>query len=306
MTWGLPIWLDLWLIGMAGGLGATAFFTGLFTGDKEHKLFKFAVYAGFPMVILSVLFLILDLGNPLRFWHFITQFKIISPMSLGTWFIIAWCGLAILLIILWQFEKIRRRTFIISRRLVYIQAILAFLLMAYGAVTPAVSSRALWSASLFMPPLLIFSDITMGLAILIVIGAGVSLGKKPNRLDDWLLSPVRTILAADVTRSLVIVNICVIILTALALATQIIAVLFSGIPGAGAQITNLYAGRLAVIFWLVVIIGIGLPLSLYLFSVKNDQDKAGIRTLNIIASVCIIIGGFLLRQVVITAGQLQF
>ncbi len=305
MTWGVPIWFDLWLIGMAGGLGTTAFFLGLFTGDNDHKIYRFALYAGFPMVILSLLFLITDLGNPLRFWHFITQFKVTSPMSLGTWFIIAWCGLAVLLMFIWQLEKLHRRTSKINRWLVYVQTSLAFLLMAYGAVTPAVSSRALWSASFFMPPLLIFSDIAMGLAILIIIGAGGRRGNEPHKFDNGMLEPVRRILTANITQKLVGTNICVIILQVVALTAQIIAVLFSGIPGAMAQITNLYASRLAVIFWPgVIIIALGLPVTLYFLARKNDPTTRRPRMLTIIASGCIIIGGFILRQVIITAGQL--
>ncbi len=305
MTWGAPIWFDLWLIGMAGGLCATAFFLGLFTGDKEQKLFKFAIYTGLPMVILSVCFLIADLGNPLRFWHFITQFKITSPMSLGTWSIIIWCGLAVLSIFVWQLEKIRHRAYRINRWLPYVQTALAFLLMAYGAVTPAVSGRALWSVSFFFPPLLVFSDISMGLAILIIIGAGGRLGKKPNRFDSWLLDPARKILTTTMTQNLMVATTCVIILEAIMLAGQIIAVLFSGLPGAGVQVTSLYAGQLAAIFWPgVVIIALGLPLFLYFFSRKKDITNGRIRAFTIVASSCLIFGGFFLRQVLLTAGQL--
>ncbi|MDD5189705.1 MAG: polysulfide reductase NrfD [Dehalococcoidales bacterium] len=309
MTWSIPIWFDLWLIGMAGGLSTVAFFLGILNGDKDKSLFKFATYLGFPMVMLSVLFLISDLGNPLRFWHFITRFNVDSPMSLGTWFIISWSAVSVLMIFAWQIEKRRNRAIKAVNALGWISFVLSFLLMAYGAVTPAVSGRPLWTSTFLLPALLVISDISMGLAILIMVGAGFRLGKnnpeKPNKLDEWLLSPARAMLPAATTQKLAAANVYVIILSAVALAGQLLGVFLSNLPHAKDQLSGMTMSWLGIAFWLGIIgLALGLPLFLYFPSLKKDINETRVRKTVLIASICVVAGGFVLRAVIITAGQL--
>ncbi len=300
MIWHIPIWFDLWLIGLAGGLVTAAFFLGKWLGDKDRHLFKFAVYAGFPLVILGVLFLLADLGNALRFWHFVTVFKIISPMSLGTWFIITWSILAFVLIVFWWLGRSRKPVQSITRIFEYPLLMFSILIMTYGAVTSAVSSQPLWSSTFFFAPLLVISNISMALAVFILIGAGLHLG----RLDRWGLASVRPFITPDVATKLVKINIYLILLQLVSLAAQITGTALSGLPRAFDQVHNLLFGWLAGYFWPgVIVISLGLPAFIYfLYRDKGFQD---IRTKRyfIIASAGVIFGGFILRAVLIAAGQ---
>ena len=105
MTWGVPIWFDLWLAGIAGGTYSTAFLVDHFSGRGNKPLLRLATCLSIPLAVIGVLLLIIDLGNPSRFWHFLTQFKVLSPMSMGTWILLAWVVIAVMMVILWRIES---------------------------------------------------------------------------------------------------------------------------------------------------------------------------------------------------------
>ncbi|HUV95375.1 MAG TPA: NrfD/PsrC family molybdoenzyme membrane anchor subunit, partial [Anaerolineae bacterium] len=69
LSWGTPLFFDLWVAGMAGGAYFAAFLTHLFGANEDQRLLKLATYVGVPMVLLGVLTLVVDLGEPFRFWH---------------------------------------------------------------------------------------------------------------------------------------------------------------------------------------------------------------------------------------------
>ena len=66
ITWGTPLFFDLWAAGMAGGAFFAAFLLNLFGIDKQRRLLKVATYIGIPLVLLGVVLIIADLGEPLR------------------------------------------------------------------------------------------------------------------------------------------------------------------------------------------------------------------------------------------------
>ena len=74
MTWESPIWLYLWLAGMAGGAYFTAFLVDRFSGGQQKALLRLATYVALPLAILGVLLLVLDLGVPERFWRLVRRY----------------------------------------------------------------------------------------------------------------------------------------------------------------------------------------------------------------------------------------
>ena len=54
LTWGTPLFFDLWVAGMAGGAYFVAFLVNLLIGDKEDRLLKLSTYIGVPLVLLGV------------------------------------------------------------------------------------------------------------------------------------------------------------------------------------------------------------------------------------------------------------
>lgn len=316
MTWGVPVWFDLWLAGMAGGTYSTAFLVAHFSGGRNKPLLRLATCLGIPFVVIGVLLLIVELGNPSRFWHFLTQFKVLSPMSMGTWILLAWVVIAVIMVILWRIEssfgketagRLQRVTGFLS----LVNLVFAVLLMVYSGVLPAVSSRVLWAGTVFLPALSVASAISMGLAILIIavltvnaITKGDLAVLKPalNQIPgstDWAI-PNRT-----VTR-IAIANAIVILIEIAALVGHLLGLATSAEAGAGEAPGLLVTGALAVPFWLgVVLLALLIPLALYIINRGKDIETGNAGRIIAISSACVIFGGLLLRAVIIAGGQIM-
>jgi hypothetical protein len=79
-TWEIPMYF------FTGGLGgASAGFAYLAEARGNDVLARRAWAAAFAGVSVSPLFLISDLGRPMRFMNMFRMFKVTSPMSVGSW-----------------------------------------------------------------------------------------------------------------------------------------------------------------------------------------------------------------------------
>ena len=91
-NWGWWIVLYFFFGGVTGGVYFAAAWLDLFGDLRDRAAMRVGHLIAFPLILLSALFLIVDLGQPLRFWHMIFQserfpepiFKPYSPMSLGS------------------------------------------------------------------------------------------------------------------------------------------------------------------------------------------------------------------------------
>jgi Polysulphide reductase, NrfD len=81
---GLVAW-DMLFNGMTTGLFLVAAISELVAPDVFASVAKAAYPVGLILLLVDLLFLVLDLGDPLRFHHMLRVFKPSSPMSLGTW-----------------------------------------------------------------------------------------------------------------------------------------------------------------------------------------------------------------------------
>lgn len=78
--------------GLAGGSYFIASLMDLFGNEEDHRLARIGYYVAFPAVLICAPLLIADLNRPERFWHMLIQsetfwpiFKYWSPMSVGSW-----------------------------------------------------------------------------------------------------------------------------------------------------------------------------------------------------------------------------
>ena len=72
--------------GIAAGAYLLAAMTLVFgTPNRDRPLMRWATYLSAILVLICPVLLILDLGQELRFWRMLTQFKLVSPVSLGSW-----------------------------------------------------------------------------------------------------------------------------------------------------------------------------------------------------------------------------
>jgi formate-dependent nitrite reductase membrane component NrfD len=82
--WGWQIILYFFLGGTGGGAYLVATLADLL-GLKDTRLIRTGRYLAFVCVLISPILLIWDLGRPERFHHMLRVIKLRSPMSLGTW-----------------------------------------------------------------------------------------------------------------------------------------------------------------------------------------------------------------------------
>jgi polysulfide reductase chain C len=274
MVWEWPIWLYLFAAGVAGGGFFATFLVDLFTGGEQEDLLKIATWIGVPLVAIGTLLLIVDLGNQIDFWHLVVRFYPASPMSLGTWILIVWSICAVALIALWLAEsgapvfRILRGLVPVKKVLGWILFILSALLITYTGVLLSTTSRELWSTVL-LPVLFVISAISTGMAATLLVA--VLLGREiPPRLGQ----------AAAVMEVYEVV----------ALIAFLVAV------PAGVLIS----GPLSLWFWLgVIALGILVPIVLEVVTWRTSP-----RVLVLTMAFSVLIGGLILRAVVVVGGQI--
>lgn len=81
---GLVAW-DLLFNNLTTGLFLTAALAELLLPEVFTRVAKIAYPLALILLLVDLLYLVLDLGDPLRFHHMLRVFKPTSPMSLGTW-----------------------------------------------------------------------------------------------------------------------------------------------------------------------------------------------------------------------------
>lgn len=280
--WGWPIWVYLWAAGVAGGGYFAAFLVNLFTDRKHKSLLQIATWIGVPLVGIGVLLLIADLGNQLYFWHLLVRFYPRSPMSIGTWLLTFWAICGVGLLALWLAEskvgmgESEVAGFVLFRRLVPLTGILSWinfvlspLLIAYTGVLLSNTSQSLW-ATVLLPVLFVVSAISTGMAATLLVS--VLMGKEiPHEFGR-----AGAILA---------------VLEVLALVSFLVTV--------PAEV--LISGPLSLWFWVgVVLMGLLVPFGLELGTLKAK----GTRLMVLASTLCVLLGGFILRAVVVIGGQI--
>jgi formate-dependent nitrite reductase membrane component NrfD len=94
--WRWLIILYFFVGGLAGGSYCLAVLIDVFGDVRDRRLARLGYYVAFPAVVLSGLILTVDLYRPDRFWHMLIEsntgrlmFKPYSPMSVGSWALLA-------------------------------------------------------------------------------------------------------------------------------------------------------------------------------------------------------------------------
>src|SRR5512143_702538 len=100
-------WYYVALYFFIGGVSAGAYFIGslieLLGYEKHRDVSRIAYTIAFPLICITPVLLIADLGKPLRFWHlFISNgpgsvyMNHTSPLSVGTWALLIFSGMSFL------------------------------------------------------------------------------------------------------------------------------------------------------------------------------------------------------------------
>jgi polysulfide reductase chain C len=293
ITWGIPVVMYLFL----AGLGAGSFCLGTIASGKQgagwescsrraHLLAPFAIFIG-------LLMLILDLRYRTRFWRTLTVLNFHSPMSVGVWLLSAFFLVAILSAMFWLPPSARRQIPLVGawsvwnrpklrRGLGFIGIPLALGISVYTGVLLSVTVVPLWR-NLSLPLLFFISALSLGVEGGAVVGimslrkANLEAMREPLQ---FLKRCWRVILPLYLFAALLFIS-------SLTIASA-----------SRAEAFRFMVGWSGFIWWVGIIgAGILLPLILVMRGGKEPMRHAWL------FSSCLLLGDFLLRLVLILAGQ---
>lgn len=279
MVWDAIIAIYLFL----AGLGAGAFALGALTNwakTPAPAMKKVAFIVAPVAVAVGTLMLVVDahagLMNPLRFFGLVANLG--SVMAWGVIILSAFLVVSIVDLVILLVKKST------PKALDVVGAVLAVCVAAYTGVLLGDAGVAfpLWNMAV-LPILFIVSAASTGIAVTLLI----------TRL-----------IAADEAAALPWLGKAGLVLPVLELALVIVLLAVAGMAGGSAgaagaaSVANLVSGPYAVAFWLgFVVIGLAVPFVLELMSHRGSQSKA----LPMAGEACVLVGGFMLRYLVIMA-----
>jgi formate-dependent nitrite reductase membrane component NrfD len=293
--WGWYIILYFFIGGLASGLyfiGALASFGG---DPRDRAITRFCSLAVFPLVGACGFLLTVDLGQPLRFWHMLIQserlplpmLKYWVPMSLGSWVLALFGVFAATAFVaalvdsgrLTNDRAVRAVAWARSRprglqvAWMLIGVLLALFFGGYTGVLLVGTNVPLWHHAQLLGAVFLLSAASTAYALLIFV--------LRRRGEPETSASIRKLEIADRT---------VIVFELIAIAIMLVML--------GSVARPLITGGFGVLFWLGVIgIGLLLPLALpYLRSGAFTRRP-------LLGASCVLIGGLLLRFVVIRAPQ---
>jgi len=298
IVWESPIWIYLWLAGMAGGAYFAAFLVDRFSGGTQKPLLRMATVLAVPVTLIGVLLLIADLGRPIRFWRLLSEFDHIgSAMWLGTWFLLAFVACAVVMIVVWYgarylvSEQARLSLARIGDGASWLAALFAVLVIVYTGVLLASSNQALWSSTFMVPALFVTSAVSTGVALLIVTALASGRELIPNRMISRLAE----------------LDVLVILAELVILVTYTVWLGVTNLGGAHEGLRMLLTGSISVAFWTgAVALAVLIPLALELPNWGKEIRERGSATWIAImtSGVAVIIGGLLLRMAIVRGGQM--
>jgi formate-dependent nitrite reductase membrane component NrfD len=278
-----PVLIDVYFFlgGLAGGAFVIATVANLLDAQRYRSVIRTGYYLATAVLIPCPIILIVDLGVPARFMNMVLYFNPTSPMSMGAWALLgfsACAGLATLLTLMEDFSRARDLSRLKSLVGV-IGGFFGFFLAAYPGVLIGATVRPLW-----------VNSHALG-ALFLTVGASTAAAAMA------LILVVVSRRSADGVASLRIMTVLALVLQLVSLAIVVVSINTSGSPSSAQALAELMSGRFSTLFWL----GVGgsiLPLVIGLVDLK--LRSAG---LTAIASLLVIAGGFLLKYVVMAAGQ---
>lgn len=281
MVWGPMIAWYLFLAGASAG----AFLTSAFVEAKYPESAKMRIAGRIiaPVFVgIGLLMLMLDaeagLMNPLRFFWLVSNPG--SVMTLGVYFICVYMPVTLVVALL---EILKKR---VPKWLTWIGIVFAFAVAAYtGFLLGVVKAYPLWNNAI-LPILFVVSALSAGLAATSLVGLIVD----RERFEQmWLIKKSHVILSA---------------IEMVVLATMLIIVAAGSFEGA-ASVYSLVAGQYAPGFWGgIVILGLVAPFCIEgypVFIAKRIETSTTSLVVSVIGEAGVLVGGFMLRLLVILA-----
>jgi len=278
--WSWLVAAYLFLAGLGGGAYVTGVVAG-FRGDEWAPIAKIGVCLGFPCVAVGCIFLIRDLGSPGRFWR--------AGLRPGT----SWIARGTIIISIFMVLAVIHAAVMLGpdgccdlsggaiKALGVAGVVFALGTMMYtGILLAAARPIAFWSTAM-LPLLFLVSALSTGIMAVVLVAALAGTAHA---------GPIHELARADIL---------LVILEMIVLAFYLQAT--HRVPESRASAQLVLAGSVAPLFWGgVVFLGLLAPLAIDL--VGFGSTGGGAVACALLASVCGIIGGLILRQVVLSGG----
>lgn len=276
--WKWPIAADLFLAGTGAGAYATGVMAS-YGGPEWAPVAKTGVALAIPLVLLATFFLLVDLGVKMRALRVFLN-PGTSWITRGSFIISGFMTLAFvhLLLMVWPGQMAVDAPLI--RLIGAVNLVFATLVMIYtGALLGASRPIAFWNTAM-LPVLFLVSGVTMGMMAVV------------------LLTPASAV-PISVFGLLAKALLALLVLTIILVAFYIQASHRTDESRASAHL--LLKGRLANAFWYgLVVVGLLIPLALLIIDVAVVEE--GTLWLIRTAAACGLVGGFILRRLVLAAG----
>jgi polysulfide reductase chain C len=283
ITWGIPVAVDLFFAGLGAGSFCLAALACRKKGPGWEACSRMASFLAPLSIVIGLSMLILDLRSRFRFWMTLTVFHWQSPMSVGTWLLTAFFLVSCLFALYELPAPVRQRIPVIGtlpiwnrpasrNRIGIIGIALALGVSVYTGVLLSASRLPLWR-NLSLPFLFFVSAIATGFA------GGAALGMLALRTHrmEAMGEPLQH-LRGSYLRLLPLYFLAALLYV------------FS--------IDPFLTGWNLWIWWTGVVgIGILIPLILVISKKALSTRRAWV------LFSCLLIGGFLLRTVLVLAGQ---
>jgi tetrathionate reductase subunit C len=281
MHLGIPIATYFYLTGLSAGsfiISTLAYGFGML---RFKPLGKIGVIMATCLLMIAPTILLVDLEQPLRFWHLIFYLRITSPITWGT-FLLSLYPLNCMVYGYFMFKGDMKRTKIFG----LIGIPLALMVHGYtGFILALGKARVLWNTAI-MPPIFLVSAMVSGLAMMILVVIVkdylIQREKEPNR---DLIYALGQFLVASIVLDLILIGIdLTVLLTSTTEAFEAAHMLLQG------EFSFLFLG-------VEIVLGGVLPLLLLLAPFTRRSIPAFA-----VASVLVMIGIYAMRCIMVIGG----
>jgi formate-dependent nitrite reductase membrane component NrfD len=267
--WEMMIVWYFFLGGIAGGAYFTAAIADNFGGARDRTVARLGYLLSLPLVAACGILLIADLGVPTRFMNMMRTFKFSDPMSIGAWAVGVF-GLFTFVSSVLSLSPSESHA-ALRRKIGLVGMLFGFFLASYTGVLLSNSALPFWRDARLMGALFLASGASTGIAAitLIMFATGQAAGEGWGKLKR-----------AD--------HVSMIIEAVLLIALGVLL---------GAAAKPLVSGHYATLFW-GGLVGVGLVIPFVLDFVGHRARAVGA-----LAAALVLIGGFVLRYVVLMSIQ---
>jgi formate-dependent nitrite reductase membrane component NrfD len=291
--WSLFIVPYFFVGGIAGGSYFLAAMLHWLGRPEDQRVVRLGYIVAFFGAVLSGILLIVDLGQPLRFWHMLFQserfplpvLKAWSPMSAGAWALFffgmfatmsAAGALAYENRVRWSWLRVFYDGWL-GRIIALIGAFFGFFIAGYTGVLLSVTNRPIWADTHWLGVLFLISAASTAAATLILIARWRGGPRVADSTVEWLVWFDGWVLILELI------------------------VLFIFLLSLGSVATVWLSWRGLLLFLLVIMLGIIVPLA---FHFRPDWFRERWRSRRVVAGAwLVLIGGFFLRFITLLASE---